>query len=299
MNQPDIKPQTIGDWINQANARFEAANLTYGHGTDNAWDEAVQAVLFALGLPVDSDQGVLQQPVSSADGRKIAKLIDDRINTRKPLPYLTHCAWFMGMPFYVDERVLIPRSPFAEWIERAFSPWIDADKVKNILDIGTGSGCLAIGCALTFPKAQVDAVDINKDALAVAAINVATYQLQNVHLIQSDCFAAVPQKQYDVIISNPPYVGEAEMAELPQEYRHEPELALVAENEGLAIVDRILAQASRYLTQHGILLIEVGYNADLLQAKYPRVPFIWLEQERGGEGLFLITKAQLDLYVGK
>lgn len=294
MNQTDIK-QTIGDWIHHANARFEAAHLTYGHGTDNAWDEAVQAVLFTLNLPVDSDEGILEQPVSPADGIKIAQLIEDRITTRKPLPYLTHCAWFMGMPFYVDERVLIPRSPFGEWIERAFSPWIDAGRVKNILDIGTGSGCLAIGCATIFPEAQVDAVDINKEALAVAAINVANYQLQHrVHLIQSDCFSQVPPKFYDVIISNPPYVGKTEMAQLPQEYRHEPELALVAENEGLAIVDQILKQASGYLTEQGILLIEVGYNADLLQIKYPRVPFVWLEQERGGEGLLLITKKQLE-----
>lgn len=289
------KLHTIGDWIRRAEKSFAAAQLTYGHGTDNAWDEAVQTVLFVLDLPLDSDESILKRPVEQQQAEKINALIEQRIHTRLPLPYLTHCAWFMGMPFYVDERVLIPRSPFGEWIERVFSPWIDADRVKNILDIGTGSGCLAIGCAWIFPEASVDAVDISPEALTVAAKNVATYELQDrVHLIQSDCFDALPKKRYDVIISNPPYVGEEEMTQLPAEYLHEPKLALVAENEGLAIAERIIKQASEYLTEHGILLIEVGYNAELLEKKYPHVPFTWLEQEHGGEGLFLLTKKELD-----
>lgn len=295
-----MPPRTIGHWIKIAEMRFKKAKLIYGHGTDNAWDEAVQTVLFVLNLPLDSNPSILQQSVNEANVLKINQLIEARISTRKPLPYLTHCVWFMGMPFYVDERVLIPRSPLGEWIERQFAPWINTVEVKNILDIGTGSGCLAIGCALVFPQAKVDAVDMSADALKVAAINVAKYQLDDrVHLMQSDCFDVVPQKFYDVIISNPPYISEADMMQLPQEYQHEPTLALAADDEGLAIVERLLIQASSHLTQHGILLVEVGYNADKLQARYPHVPLTWLVQQRGGEGLFVISKKELEQYVRK
>lgn len=293
-------PKTIEDWIKAVTAQFEAANLTYGHGTDNAWDEAVQAVLYVLNRPLDSDRSILQELVDESQGEAIQALAKIRMDTRKPLPYLTHCAWFMGMPFYVDERVLIPRSPVGEWIDRGFEPWLDPDKVKNILDIGTGSACIAIACAMMFPSAAVDAVDIDPEALKVAAQNVAHYDLENrLRLLESDCFNAVPSKKYDLIISNPPYVGESEMKTIPQEYLHEPRHALVADNEGLAIAERIIAQASDYLSPHGILVVEVGYNGELLQEKYPHIPFTWLEQTNGGEGLFLLDKKQLEKYVRK
>ncbi len=298
MNQLHTKEtRTVGDWIQEAAQQFEAADLCFGHGTDNAWDEAVQLVMHVLKEPPDSNASVSARGVSESQAEQIVALIQERIKTRKPLPYLTHQAWFMGMPFYVDERVLVPRSPFAEWIERAFSPWIDSARVTRILDMGTGSGCLAIACATVFPHAIVDATDIDKEALAVAAINVSQYQLSDrVQLIQSDGFTALADRRYDVIISNPPYVGRKEMNRLPKEYRHEPKNALEADDEGLAIAIRLLKEAKNHLTEHGIFLMEVGYNAEALQARFPNVPFMWLEQERGGEGLLLLDKKQLSDY---
>jgi len=274
--------------------QFERANLFYGHGTDNAWDEAVQLVLFVLKLPADSDQEVLSHPVNEQQAEQIQALTQARLTTHKPLSYLTHQAWFAGLSFYVDERVLIPRSPFAEWIQRRFSPWIDPERVSHILDIGTGSACMAIAAAKAFPDAQIDAVDISAEALAVAAMNVQEHGVESqVRLILSDCFKQLGARRYAVIISNPPYVSEEEMQTLPAEYHHEPHLALQAPHHGLAIAEQILAQAYTHLTPHGVLMMEVGNSDERLQASYPQVPFTWLEQASGGHGLFVLTADQL------
>ncbi len=290
-------PQTIDHWLHWIEQQLQAADLFYGHGMDNAWDEAVQLVLFVMDLPIDSGEEILTNTVNPSQAQHIQDLVKQRTQQRIPLAYLTQTAWFVGMPFYVDERVLIPRSPFGEWIERQFQPWIEAAQVQQILEIGTGSACMAIAAALAFPTAQVDAVDISEQALAVAKINVDRYQLaERVNLLQSDCFSAVPSRQYDIIMANPPYVGAAEMAGLPAEYRHEPNGALQAADDGLAIAIRILREAHRYLTPHGILLLEVG-NSDMLLAKrFPEVPFIWLEQAFGGHGLLLLTADLLAQY---
>ncbi len=299
LQRTDIEKATksferLEQWLHWLAAEYDQASLHFGHGTDSAWDEAVQSLLFVTGLPVDSGEEVLDVKLDPEQREKLVDLALERIYSHRPLPYLTHQAWFAGLEFYVDERVLIPRSPFAEWISHQFSPWIEAKQVKNVIEIGTGSGCMAIATALAFPKANVDAVDISGDALAVAQINVDHYQLgDRVRLIESDGFDSVPEKTYDVIISNPPYVGDEEMDSLPQEYRHEPDGALRAENEGLAIVEKLLLQAKTYLSPTGIVMMEVGNSDELLQHRYPDAPFTWLEQEQGGHGLFVLTAEQL------
>lgn len=271
------------------------ANVYFGHGTDNAWDEAVQMVMFALELPYNSGADVLTRELTHHERDRVLDCLKQRIEQRKPLPYITHQAWFMQLPFYVDERVLIPRSPFAEWIERRFSPWLPSKPIRHILEIGTGSGCMAIAAALMFEDAKVIAADISPDALEVAKRNVAHYKLeQRVTLCESDCFSNVPKRPYDLIISNPPYVGAAEMTTLPKEYQHEPgELALEAPDNGLAIVDRILQQAADYMADDGLLVVEVGNSDEAVAKRYQNLPFIWLEQARGGHGLFLLSASDL------
>lgn len=294
MSKEMKKLNTVQDWLGWVEAKFEAANLFYGHGTDNAWDEAVQLVLYVLGLPAHSGTEVLNHTVMEKQGERIISLVKQRIDLHKPLPYLTHQAWFAGLSFYVDERVLIPRSPFGEWIERQFIPWINPNEITRILDIGTGSGCMAIAAAVFFPDASVDAVDINAQALEVAAINIKNYQFEDrVKLIEANCFPPEERPVYDIIMSNPPYVGSEEMATLPEEYLHEPRQALEADNQGLAIVENILKHAVHHLKPHGILVVEVGNSEELLIKKFPQIPFIWLELERGGQGLFLLTADEL------
>ncbi len=288
---------TLQDCLEQVFKQFSTSDIFHGHGIDNPWDEAVALVCHVLDLAVDSDTSVLQNTVSDLQWQKIEALVQQRIEKHIPIFYLTHEAWFMGLPFYVDERVLIPRSPFAEWIEKRFEPWLDPLSVKTILEIGTGSGCMAIAASYSFADALIDAVDISEDALAVAAKNVQSHhKTDRVRLYHSDCFSAVePLQQYDLILSNPPYVSQEEIDELPQEYSHEPlSIALYAPEQGMAIVDRILAQAQNYLSAHGILVVEVGYSDEQLMARYPQVPFTWLECEAGGQGLFLLTRQQLE-----
>ena len=280
-------PRQLIDWAEQ---QFVQSDVFFGHGADNALDEAAYLVLGALDLPFDLNQEQLNGELSIPDQERIRKLVDERISSRKPTAYLLNNAWFAGLPFYVDERVLVPRSPIAELILDRFSPWIKAPDVTRILDLGTGSGCIAVACALAFPAATVDATDISPDALEVARINCERHGLgQRVNLVESDLFSALNDSRYDIIVCNPPYVTDGEMVALPAEYRHEPSLALAAGVTGLDVVDNILLNAHRHLTPHGILVVEVGNGRAALEAKYPRTPFIWLDFEHGGEGVFIIT----------
>lgn len=295
-NYIDIK--TIRDFIRLATSQFNETGLYYGHGTDNAWDEAVQLVLHTLHLQHDINPAVLDARLTQEERSKLLALIHERVEKRIPVPYLTHEAWFAGLPFYVDERVLIPRSPIAELIENRFEPWIDPERVHHILDLCTGSGCIAIASTNAFPDAEVDASDISPDALAVAKINVLRHTAEDqVQLHQSDLFSALPSKKYDIIVSNPPYVSLAEMAELPPEYLHEPSLGLTAGTHGLDFALRILQKASDYLAPEGILIVEVGNSEYALSEQFPDIPFTWLEFQRGGGGVFLLTKEQLDAHL--
>lgn len=285
---------TVRDFIRYAVTHFNQANLVYGHGTDNGWDEAVNLVLSALHLPPDIDNNVLDAKLAMTEKKILAEKIKRRVEDRVPVPYLVNESWFAGLNFYVDERVIIPRSPIAELLEDELSPWVEMENVQNILDMCTGSGCIAVSAALTFPEALVDAVDLSEDALEVAKINVKRFGLEeNINLIHSDVFEGLPGKRYDIIISNPPYVGKVEYDALPTEYTHEPEQSLLCGDDGLAVVRKILAQAENHLTPNGILIVEVGYSQELLEVEYEGVPFTWLQFERGGEGVFLLTAEEL------
>ncbi|OGT46179.1 MAG: ribosomal protein L3 N(5)-glutamine methyltransferase [Gammaproteobacteria bacterium RIFCSPHIGHO2_12_FULL_41_20] len=284
---------TLRDFIRFATSRFNEAGLYYGHGTDNAWDEAIALVLHTLHLPHSIDNSMLDARLTQDEKELVLQLIEKRIQQRIPLPYLTHEAWFAGLAFYVDERVLIPRSPIAELIENQFSPWIDPTHIHHILDLCTGSGCIAIACAKHFPNATIDATDISEEALTIAKINTLRHHVEDqVILYQSDLFNSLPTKKYDIIISNPPYVSGEEMDTLPAEYRHEPTLGLAGGKEGLDIVLRILRQARHYLSPQGILIVEVGNSEHALVEHYPQLPFTWLEFQRGGGGVLLLSAAQ-------
>ena len=288
---------TIGDYIRWGLSRFSAAELFYGHGTDNGWDEAVSLVLHALHLPHDITPDVFSARLTSAERIRVVEWIEKRVQQRIPLAYLSNEAWFNGLKFYVDERVIIPRSPMGELIENGFAPWGNQGAINRILDLCTGSGCIAIACAQAFPEAEIDAADISNDALEVAAINLARYHLQDqIKLIQSDLFTKLDGDKYDIIISNPPYVDAQDMQGLPEEYQHEPVLALAAGEDGLSIAKQILKQALNYLTPQGLLFIEVGNSEAALMEQYPEVPFTWLEFERGGDGVLLITAEDLAKY---
>ena len=281
--------QTIRDFIRYFTSQFNQAKLYFGHGTDNAWDEAVALTFYGLNLSHELYAQVLDARLTEPEKHLLVKLAEQRITTRKPLPYLTHEAWFAGMKFYVDERVLIPRSPIAELIQNDFSPWIEETKIQHILDLCCGSACIAIACAKQFPDAQIDAADINQDALDVAEINVSHYHLNDqIRLIQSDLFANLQRQKYDVIIANPPYVDAMDMQNLPAEYQHEPAIALKAGIDGLDCVSVILQQAHKHLTPHGILICEVGNSAQALMEKYPHLPFTWLEFTHGEAEVFLL-----------
>lgn len=294
MTRPDKTPRALIHWGADC---FDKAGLVYGHGTDNSLDEAASLVLHALDISYDQPDAVLDKEVSETDYAHVVGLLEQRVNTRKPAAYLMDEAWFAGMPFYVDERVLVPRSPIAELIAAQFSPWIDPERVTRILDMGTGSGCIAIACAAAFPGAQVDATDISRDALDVARINTARHGVDGrVNLIESDIFSALGGRSYDIIVSNPPYVPREEVSQLAEEYRHEPASGLIAGEDGLDIVVQILKDAARYLASDGILVVEVGYTHAALQAQYPEVPFIWLEFENGGAGVCLLEATRLVQY---
>jgi len=295
MSHPELK--TIRDLMRWGASCFNQAGLTFGHGTDNIFDEALVLVSHALHLPLQFPEHYLAAHVTAEERDATLALIQQRIETRKPAAYLTHEAWFAGLPFYVDERVLVPRSPLAERIEHGFEPWLQSDAIERVLDLCTGSGCIAIACAAHFENARVDAVDISDDALAIARLNVERHDLQDwVQVIKSDLFAVVGMQRYQMIISNPPYVSAEEMQGLPDEYRHEPEIGLAAGGEGLDVVIRILAQAASHLEADGILVVEVGNGRELLSECFPDVPFLWLEFERGGHGVFLLDAQQVQQY---
>lgn len=277
--------------------RFDEAGLVYAHGTDNALDEAASLVLHSLSIGYDQPDSVLDEPLATADFNRARGLLEQRIKTRRPAAYLLEEAWFAGMPFYIDERVLVPRSPLAELIAASFEPWIDPQRVAQVVDIGTGSGCIAIACAKAFPGAVVDATDVSSAALDVAGVNVNRHGLESrVNLVKSDLFTALPGRRYDIIVSNPPYVPREEVEQLPEEFRHEPASGLLAGEDGLDVVVRMLSEAASHLAPGGILVVEVGYSCDALQEQYPEVPFVWLEFENGGTGVFLLEAADLEKY---
>ncbi|MGC3982302.1 MAG: 50S ribosomal protein L3 N(5)-glutamine methyltransferase [Steroidobacteraceae bacterium] len=280
--------------IDELAAQLQQAELSYGHGSDNPVDEAAELVFFAADLRHEQAPECYGQVLTTAQEQKARQLVARRINERLPAAYLTRRMWFAGHEFYVDERVLVPRSPIAELIHAQFQPWIEPAAVKRVLDIGTGSGCIAIACALAFPEARVDAADISPDALAVTRINIEKHQVQaRMRAVQSDVFSGLTGERYDLIVSNPPYVSHVEMDELPTEYLREPELGLRAGVDGLDIVRRILAEAEAHLEPHGALVVEVGDSEFNLAEAFSSVPFIWLEFEFGGGGVFVLTAQQL------
>lgn len=274
--------------------QLEDANVYFGHGTDNALDEAVYLMIYVRQIDADFSEQQLEQVVSNDEQQQFEQLIAQRIEKRIPAAYLTHQAWFAGLPFYVDESVLVPRSPIAELIMDGFTPWVDISNVHDALDLCTGSGCIGIALAKHYPHIQVDISDLSEQALQVAQKNIQQHQLEDrVQAYQSNLFSALPEKQYDLIVSNPPYVDAEDMAALPDEYRHEPELGLTAGEDGLDLVIPMLQQAANFLRPGGILVVEVGNSETALQARFPQVPFTWLEFEHGGHGVFLLDYEQL------
>lgn len=280
---------TIIDFVRWGASQFNQAKLYFGHGTNNAIDEALFLSLHALHLTPPLAPELHHARLTDVEKQAVLTLFQRRIDDRLPVPYLTNEAWFGGLGFYVDERVLVPRSPIAELIEQRFAPWVDEERTEHILDLCTGSGCIAIASAMAFPWAEVDAVDILPEALEVTRINIERHQMQNqVQAVESDLFSALQGKSYDLIVSNPPYVDAEDMAALPAEFSKEPELGLAAGEDGLDLVLHILAQASDYLTPHGVLVVEVGNSDEAVVERFPEVPFEWLEFERGGHGVFLL-----------
>lgn len=286
---------TVGELIGDIADRFDAADLAYGHGTDNAVDEAAWLVFAHLGLDHGDAQGAYERQVAAGELVEILALARRRIEERVPVAYLVNEAWFAGLRFFVDERVLIPRSPIAELIEARFEPWIEPGSVRSIADLGTGCGCIAIALAKAFRDARVDAVDISSDALDVARINVQAHELEErVRLVQASFFDGLEGSTYDLIVSNPPYVDRPDMESLPAEYRHEPVVGFAAGDDGLDSVKVILKEASRFLSDNGILVCEVGNSQAALEARFPAVAFIWLTFERGGQGVFVVDRGELE-----
>jgi ribosomal protein L3 glutamine methyltransferase len=290
--------ETVGAAIERVARALRRARVHFGHGTDNARDEAAELVFYAAGLEHESGAAAYGNGLSARRTARIDALLARRIAERIPLAYLTHRAFFAGLELYVDERVLVPRSPIAELVLQRFEPWVDAQRVRRILDVGTGSGAIALACAMAFPKGRVDAVDVSAPALQVARRNVRRLGLQKrVRVLRSDYFDAVRGRRYDIIVSNPPYVGRAEIARLPREYRHEPLLGLAAGADGLDSVRAIFSAACRHLRRDGILVVEVGNTEDMLLRNFPTLPFVWPEIAMGGGGVFLLRARDLAVHL--
>lgn len=280
---------TVAELIRQGAESFERAGLAYGHGMDNAVDEAAALVFHVLGLDHDRAAEAYANRPEDRDLQRVRDAFAERIERRVPAAYLMGRMWFAGLEFEVDERVIVPRSPFAELVLAEFRPWVQPSRVRRILDIGTGSGCIAIACAKAFPDATVDAVDISPQALEVARRNVARHGLDaRVELLPGDVFEPVVGRRYDLIVANPPYVSDEEMQALPREYLHEPDLALRAGHDGLDVVRRILAGVAEHLAPGGALFVEVGNSDERVQEAFPDLPFVWLEFEHGGGGVFML-----------
>ena len=287
--------ETVGAAIERCARALMRAHVHFGHGTDNARDEAAELVFFAARLAHAQGSEAYATPLTPRRRARIDELLRRRIDERLPLAYLTHRAFFAGLTLYVDERVLVPRSPIAELILRRFAPWAPARAIRRILDVGTGSGAIALASAKAFPRARVDAVDISAAALAVCRRNIRRLGLsKRVTALRSDHFAAVEGRRYDIIVSNPPYVGRAEIAKLPREYAHEPALGLASGADGLDSVRAILSAARQHLEDDGILVVEVGNTERALMRAFPRLPFIWPDIEMGGGGVFVLRAADLD-----
>ncbi|WP_036534452.1 50S ribosomal protein L3 N(5)-glutamine methyltransferase [Oceanobacter kriegii] len=290
--------QTVQDLLRWSVSRMNESDIYFGHGTDNSWDEARLLVTHALSLGWDLAPEWYTSRLTKAERQAVVELICHRIESRLPAPYLVGEAWFCGMPFAVDERVLIPRSPIGEMIQNDFAPWWqgeDGREPTRILDLCTGSGCIGLACAAQYPLAEVELMDISFDALALAEENIQRHGVEDrVQALQSDLMAAAHGK-YDIIVTNPPYVDAEDMASLPDEYRHEPELALAAGEDGLDLVHIILRQAREHLAEDGLLIVEVGNSWPAMEAAYPQLPLIWPEFERGGHGVFVLQARDLQL----
>ncbi|MDG1582483.1 50S ribosomal protein L3 N(5)-glutamine methyltransferase [Pseudomonas sp. GOM6] len=288
--------RSVRDHIRWAVSRFHEAGLFFGHGTDNAWDDARQLVLGALHLPFEIADSYLDCRLEEDEQQHLLELIRRRIEERVPTAYLIGEAWFCGLPFLVDERVLVPRSPIAELISQRFTPWLPAEPAR-ILDLCTGSGCIGIACAYAFPEAEVVLGDLSFDALEVANHNIERHELEErVYTVQGDGFAGLPGQRFDLIVSNPPYVDAEDFADMPAEYQHEPALGLACGDDGLDLVRRMLAEAADHLSEKGLLIVEVGNSQVHVEALYPEVDFTWLEFEQGGHGVFLLAAAQCREY---
>lgn len=287
---------TVQDWLRFSAKLLDEAEVFYGHGTDNAWDEAVQLVLWQAGVPWGKHEAVLAAKLTTTECGALCEALAKRIGERIPLPYITGRAYFAGLLFEVSPDTLIPRSPFAELIENGFQPWLMSPPAQ-VLDLCTGSGCIGIAAALLFEEAEVDLSDISAPALAIAERNIARYELaERVATIESDLFASMPAKRYDLIISNPPYVDAADLNAMPAEFDHEPALALGSGDDGLDFTRRLLAEAHRHLTPEGVLIVEVGNSWNTLEAEFAALPFTWIEFEQGGHGVFMLNAADLALY---
>lgn len=284
---------TYQDALQWAEKEMVNAQVYFGHGTDNAWDEAVALLLYAADLTYDCDVGLLQEKISTVVADRFIALVKRRIEERKPAAYLVGKAWFAGLEFYSDERALVPRSPIAELILRNFQPWL-SEPPESVLDLCCGSGCIGIAAAVQFPDSRLVLTDLSQDALDLAKKNVQGYQLDNdTDIVQGDLFSALAGQTFDLILSNPPYVDKEDLAGMPQEYLHEPAMGLGSGDDGLDITRRILSQAANYLTDNGILIVEVGNSWEALEAAYPKVPFVWMEMAQGGHGVFMLHKSDL------
>lgn len=285
---------TIEDFVRWGASRFNAAGLAFGHGTDNAFDEAAWLVAHALAMPPPRVAEFRTCRITAPERAAIAELFAQRIGERRPAAYLTGQAWFAGLEFVVNDNVMVPRSPLAELVTAGFAPWIEPERIGRVLDLCTGSGCIGLAAALHLPDADVDLADISPAALRVAAANRALHELEGrVRLIESDLFAGLDEQVYDLIVSNPPYVPADELEALPAEYRHEPRLAFAAGESGLDLVLRILRDAPDFLDEDGVLIVEVGSAAEALERRFPQVPFTWLDFEQGGDGVFVLHHPEL------